>query len=47
LRQAQAIAEEVAGVSHVHNRLLIREADAHETTPDEAVNAALGTGEKP
>src|SRR4030081_2128258 len=31
LRQAQAIAEEVAGVSHVHNRLLIREAGAHET----------------
>src|SRR6266576_4027807 len=36
LRQAQAIAEEVAGVSHVHNRLLIREAGAHETTPGEA-----------
>ena len=47
LRQAQAIAEEVAGVSHVHNRLLIREAGAHETTPGEAVNEALGTGEKP
>ena len=47
LRQAQAIAEEVAGVSHVHNRLLIREARDHETTPGEAVNAALGTGEKP
>jgi len=46
LRQAQAIAEEVAGVSHVHNRLLIREARDHETTPGEAVNAALGTGEK-
>src|SRR6266480_5993353 len=46
LRQAQAIAEEVAGVSHVHNRLLIREAGDHETTPGEAVNEALGTGEK-
>ena len=46
LRQAQAIAEEVAGVSHVHNRLLIREAGTHETTPGEAVNEALGTGEK-
>jgi hypothetical protein len=31
----------------VHNRLLIREAGAHETTPGEAVNEALGTGEKP
>jgi osmotically-inducible protein OsmY len=47
LRQAQAIAEEVAGVSHAHNRLLIREAGTHETTPGEAVNEALGTGEKP
>ena len=47
LRQAQAIAEEVAGVSHVHNRLLIREARDHETTPGEAINEALGTGEKP
>jgi hypothetical protein len=47
LRQAQAIAEEVAGVSHVHNRLLIREAGDHKTTPGDVVNAALGTGEKP
>ena len=47
LRQAQAIAEEVAGVSHVHNRLLIREAGDHETTAGDVVNAALGTGEKP
>ena len=46
LRQAQAIAEEVAGITHVHNRLLIREAGADETTPGEAVNEALGTGEK-
>src|SRR5205085_6633771 len=47
MRQAQAIAEEVAGVTHVHNRLLIREAGASETTPGEAVNRALGTIEKP
>jgi hypothetical protein len=46
LRQAQVIAEEVAGVSHVHNRLQVRVAGAHETTPGEAVNEALGTGEK-
>ena len=46
MRQAQAIAEEVAGITHVQNRLLIREAGAHETTPGEAVNAALGSGEK-
>src|SRR5436190_8966391 len=46
MRQAQAIAEEVAGITHVHNRLLIREAGSHETTPGEAVNQALGTGEK-
>jgi osmotically-inducible protein OsmY len=47
LRQSQAIAEEVAGVSHVHNRLLMREAGTHETTAGEVVNAALGTSEKP
>ena len=46
MRQAQAIAEEVAGITHVRNRLLIREAGAHETTPGGAVNEALGTGEK-
>ena len=46
LRQAQAIAEEVAGVTHVHNRLQLRTAAEHETTPGEAVNAALGTGAK-
>ena len=46
MRQAQAIAEEVAGITHVHNRLLIREAGAHETTPGGVVNEALGTGEK-
>src|SRR5947208_2522046 len=46
LRQAQAIAEEVAGASHVHNRLQLRTAAEHETTPGEAVNAALGTGAK-
>ena len=46
MRQAQAIAEEVAGITHVHNRLLIREAGAHETTPGDAVNTALGTDEK-
>src|ERR1700675_682846 len=39
LRQAQAIAEEVAGVTHVHNRLQLRPAGEHETTPGEAVNA--------
>ena len=46
LRQAQAIAEEVAGVSHVHNRLQLRPAEERETTPGDAVNAALGTGAK-
>src|SRR5256886_10897712 len=46
MRQAQAIAEEVAGVSHVHNRLQLREAAERETTPGKSVNAALGTGEK-
>jgi len=46
LRQAQAIAEEVAGVSHVHNRLQVRVAGAQETTPGEAVNEALGIAEK-
>ena len=46
MRQAQAIAEEVAGITHVHNRLPIREAGANGTTPGEPVNAALGTGEK-
>jgi osmotically-inducible protein OsmY len=46
LRQAQAIAEEVAGVTHVHNRLQLRTAGEHETTPGEAVNAALGIGKR-
>jgi osmotically-inducible protein OsmY len=46
LRQAQAIAEEVAGVSHVHNRLQLRPAGEREATPGDAVNAALGTGGK-
>jgi len=46
LRQAQAIAEEVAGISHVHNRLQLRTAGERETTPGDAVNAALGTGAK-
>jgi osmotically-inducible protein OsmY len=47
MRQAQAIAEEVAGVSHVHNRLQLREAAERENTPGKAVNEALGTGEEP
>jgi osmotically-inducible protein OsmY len=46
LRQAQAIAEEVAGVTHVHNRLQLRTAGEREATPGDAVNAALGTGGK-
>jgi osmotically-inducible protein OsmY len=46
LRQAQAIAEEVAGVTHVHNRLQLRTAAERETTPGDAVNAALATGGK-
>src|SRR5260370_17905414 len=33
LRQAQAIAEEVAGVTHVHNRLQLRPAGDPQTTP--------------
>src|SRR5213592_4110132 len=45
MRQAQAIAEEVAGVSHVHNRLQLRESTERATTPGKTVNAALGTGE--
>ena len=47
MRQAQAIAEEVAGVTHVHNRVQIRGAGEPETTPGKAVNEALGTGGKP
>jgi len=52
MRQAQAIAEEVAGISCVHNRLQLRESTERETTerettPGKTVNAALGTGEKP
>jgi osmotically-inducible protein OsmY len=46
LRQAQAIAEEVAGVTHVHNQLQLLPAGEHETTPGDAVNAALGTGKR-
>src|SRR5438105_14953360 len=37
MRQAQAIAEEVAGVTHVHNRLQLREAAEREKTPGQAV----------
>src|SRR5438874_8805380 len=47
MRQAQAIAEEGAGITHVHNRLQLRESTERETTPGKTVNAALGTGEKP
>jgi BON domain len=47
MRQAQAIAEEVAGVTHVHNRLQIRDAGEPEATPGKAVNEALGAGEEP
>src|SRR5436189_6261586 len=32
MRQAQAIAEEVAGISHVHNRLQLRESAERQTT---------------
>jgi osmotically-inducible protein OsmY len=46
LRQAQAIAEEVAGVTHVHNRLQLCTAGEHEVTLGDAVNAALGTGKR-
>jgi osmotically-inducible protein OsmY len=46
LRQAQAIAEEVAGVSHVHKRLQLRTAGERETMPGGAVNAALGSDAK-
>ena len=46
MRQAHAIAEEVAGVTHVHNRLQLREADEREKTPGNAVNEALGTTDK-
>jgi osmotically-inducible protein OsmY len=47
MRQAQAIAEEVAGVTHVHNRLQLRDAAERERTPGKAVNEALGSGEEP
>jgi hypothetical protein len=47
MRQAHAIAEEVAGVTHVHNRMQIRDAAEPETTPGKSVNEALGTGEEP
>jgi hypothetical protein len=33
-------------VTHVHNRLQLRAAGEHETSPGEAVNAALGAGGK-
>jgi osmotically-inducible protein OsmY len=46
LRQAQAIAEEVAGVTHVHNRLQLRPAGEREMTPGDVVNPALGTGRR-
>jgi osmotically-inducible protein OsmY len=47
MHQAQAIAEEVAGVAHVHNRLQLCEAGERKRTPGKAVNEALGTGEEP
>ena len=47
MRQAQAIAEEVAGVTHVHNRMQIRDGAEPEMTPGKAVNEALGAGEEP
>ena len=44
LRQAEEIADEVAGVSHVHNRLSVRESGPDERSPGSRVNRALGTG---
>ena len=46
LRQAEEIADEVAGVSHVHNRLGVRAGRPHEATPGDRVNRSLGTGPK-
>ena len=46
LRRAQAIAEEVAGVTQIHNQLQLVPAGELETTPGDAVNAAFGTGGK-
>jgi hypothetical protein len=43
LSQAQQIAAEVVGVSHVHNRLRVRpDADRREETPGDQVNRAMG-----
>lgn len=42
LRQAESIAEEVAGVSHVRNDLAVRSGGPHETTPGDQVNRAIG-----
>ena len=47
MHQVQAIAEEVAGVSHVHNRLQLRGVAERENTPGKAVNEALGGRQKP
>ena len=47
MRQAQAIAEEVAGVTHAHNRLKLRDAAERERMPGKAVNEALGSGREP
>src|SRR5215471_4541341 len=47
MHQVQAIAEEVAGVSHVHNRLQLRGAAERDNTPGKAVNEALGARQKP
>ena len=44
LRQAEEIADEVAGVSHVHNRLSVRPGSPGEPSPGDRVNRALGTG---
>lgn len=43
LRQAEAIAEEVAGVSHVHNRLRVGDGgERREPTAGDQVNRAMG-----
>lgn len=43
LRQAEEIADEVVGVSHVHNRLTVRPTRADEPTPGDQVNRAMGS----
>jgi osmotically-inducible protein OsmY len=44
LRQVAEIADEVAGVSHVHNHLSVRQSGPDAGSPGGRVNRALGSG---